>query len=269
MFAKVLVVSIVSLCTLLALGMFGYMIYEYLIHPGGPWHVLNGTSDSLIEWLPLYLHMIGASILIILGPIQLLRGLCKMRWHKYTGGAYVFGAVLNSFGGIFFMNFNQTVGGPGMTTPFTVYGMLVFIYAMITMTLGLYKHRILHSMWVFRMYFLGIASVFYRGLYIIAYFIRGHHHITFHEPIDMAFNWLFFIIPMFMTEMGLLIYYHCPLTHKRHNISDRIIIYDQSSPRLLLQGEAYGSSQEALIVPQRETSSDTSPEEYYKAVEIV
>lgn len=206
MIGKVVVAGIVILWALASYAMFGYMLYKYIIHPGD-WNLLPGTCCELIQWLPLYGHIIGASIMILFGPIQMLRLISKRGQccHKYTGGIYIAGAILSSFSGILFMNFNATVGGQSMTVPFTVSGMVIFVFAIMTLVSGIYNRKADHKMWLFRMYFVGTSSVFYRVLYLITYVIRGHHHITFQEPLDMAFNWLFFIIPMFLVEIGLLI----------------------------------------------------------------
>lgn len=206
MLAKVLVAGIIVTWTIMIYAMFGYMMYEYIIYPGN-WNLLKGTCCEIIQWVPLYAHIVGACIMIVFGSIQILRMIRKIPGHRYTGGIYIIGAILSSFGGIFFMNFNETVGGTAMTVPFTVYGMIVFTYAMITMTTGIYRRKVEHRFWLFRMYFVGTSSVFYRVLYLCTYLIDGHERVTFHNPLDMAFNWLFFVVPMFMVEIGLLMYY--------------------------------------------------------------
>lgn len=211
MFAKITIIFPIVLWTMLNYGMIAYMLYEYLLYPDGPWHVLRGTCCKPIQRIPLYIHMVGAVVMILLGPVQLLNEWCKTRFHPYIGGVYVLGAVMNSVGGIVFMNFNETVGGPSMTVPFTVSGVLVFNWAMITMTLGLYRLKKYHKLWVFRMFFLGTASTFYRLLYIGTFIIYGRYRPTFTEPLDQAYNWLFFIVPMFVCEIGLFLYYRCNL----------------------------------------------------------
>ena len=52
---------------------------------------------------------------------------------------------------------------------------------------------------------IGSASVFYRILYFLACF-RIDCNITFNSPMDYAFNWLFFIIPIIITEIWLALY---------------------------------------------------------------
>ena len=208
MLGKIILGITLTSWMILTFGMFIYMLYEYLIHPGGPWYILRGTCCSPIEWIPLFLLMIGVSGMIITGPIQLLNCVYKNPFHQYIGGLFVLFAVMTSFAGIFFMNFNETVGGPAMTTPFTVSGVLIFVYAMIVLSTGYYRQKKIHKFWVFRLYILGTASMFYRLLYLIAYLGYGSWPATFHYTIDKTFNWMFFIIPLFCCEVGILLYQH-------------------------------------------------------------
>lgn len=85
------------------------------------------------------------------------------------------------------MLYNGTVGYNWMTVPFTICGVLTFIYAA---THNLVRHRA----WAIRAFFIGNASPLYRLLY----------QVTFHGPLDNLFDWLFFLVPMGLAELYLL-----------------------------------------------------------------
>lgn len=202
---KVFVTFGITLWTLITWIFTGYMIYDYIIHPNGPWNILPNLCCESIQKIPLYMHIIGATLMLIIGPFQLTNSIYKTRVHRYTGVLYILGAILASFGGILFMMFNGTVGGNLMTIPFTIYGILVFFSAAITMYLGIKKDINNHRPWAFRMYVIGSSSVFYRILYFLACFWRDCN-ITFDSPMDYVFNWLFFLLPILIVEIWLLLY---------------------------------------------------------------
>ena len=103
-----------------------------------------------------------------------------------------------SFGGVSFIMLNGTVGGIWMSIPFFIYGILNAVCTIITVYF-VFNHDHRHRRLAIRMYIIGSASVFYRILYVMSCLIKCK--ITFHSPMDYAFNWLFFLIPMLIGEL--------------------------------------------------------------------
>lgn len=184
----------------------GWMIYNYIIHPDGQsWNSLPNLCCNLTQTIPIYMHINGATIMLIIGPFQLTNIFYKTCIHKYTGCLYIIGAFLAAIGGLLFMSLNGTVGGNPMTIPFTIYGLLVLLCATMVTYFALKRDIDSHRYWAFRMYMIGSASVFYRVLYFLAC-PSLECDVNFNSPRDYAFNWLFFVIPIIITEIWLALY---------------------------------------------------------------
>lgn len=173
----------------------GYMFYEYIFQPNKNWNILPNICCTLHQKIPIYLHIFGACLILIFGPIQLLR----IKGHIDTGIIYINGCIFASLFGLTFIALNDTVGGLLMTIPFIVYGILVLIFVMIL----IYNINRCHYKWAVRSYILGSSSVFYRVLYFVICPIIKYEIVTFDKPIDYVINWLFFVIPMIITELCL------------------------------------------------------------------
>jgi hypothetical protein len=67
-----------------------------------------------------------------------------------------------SGGGIVFMLYNGTVGYNWMTVPFTICGVLTFIYAVTAAYFAATHNLVRHRAWVIRAFFIGNASPLYQ-----------------------------------------------------------------------------------------------------------
>lgn len=206
-FGKIVVGILLGLWALTTWVFAGYMIYAYIAHPDGSWDLLPHLCCDPEQRLPIMMHIVGACIMLLLGPFQLINAVKKTTIHPYTGILFVSGAIFAASGGILYMAYNDSIGGYRMTVPFTLYGAVLFVYTMAVVVTVVQRRFDLHKRWVVRLYLVATASVFYRVLYLFAFIIRGRWHVTFRDPIDIAFNWLFFIIPMLIAELGLFLYY--------------------------------------------------------------
>lgn len=72
------------------------------------------------------------------------------------------------------MLYNGTVGYNWMTVPFTICGVLTFIYAVTAAYFAATHNLVRHRAWAIRAFFIGNASPLYRLLY----------QVTFHGPLD-------------------------------------------------------------------------------------
>ena len=205
----------VVLWTLITLSFTGYLMYFYIGNPSGDWRILPDICCSLWRKLPLYIHIMGAAVVLWFGPVQMLNTIHyfrfhRVKFHKWTGIVYIIGCILASLGGLGFIILNGTVGRINMTIAFSVAGVLTFIFAMITSYFAVKGPTVLHRTWAIRLYALASSSVFYRVLYFAIYpVIRrlfGNLHGTyFHAPLDIAFDWLYFVVPMIVAEIYLYI----------------------------------------------------------------
>lgn len=93
------------------------MVYEYIEHSDGPWNILPHPCFKSTQKIPLYIQIIGSTLMLLFGIFQLTNVLYKTCIHKYTCILY----ILASSGGLLFMMFNGSVGCDPITIPFTIY----------------------------------------------------------------------------------------------------------------------------------------------------
>ena len=197
-----ILVGIVSPVTWL---FFIYILMTYLIHPEGIWLKLPHLSDDIWERLPMFIHFIGGSIISVVGTFQLTNYFWKTRIHPYTGILYVNGVILASSGGLIYILVNGTIGGLCMDVAFATNGIILFIYAMITAYFAVKRQTDRHLRWAIRLYVLGTSSAFYRVLYYVTCFIMNCRYVNFRGPLDHVYDWIYFLIPMAISEIYLLI----------------------------------------------------------------
>lgn len=185
-----------------------YEVTQYVINPHGNWTNIPGICCELKQKIPLYMHIIGSVMILVLGPLQAVNFLRKLPTHKYTGALYAVGCVAASVGGLTFIFINGTVGGWGMSLAFGVYGFAVLILTVLVTVNTFLAHQF-HWELATRLFWLASASPFYRLLYIIACAVRDCSKITFTEPIDYVFDWLFFIIPVLIAEIFIFVSKKC------------------------------------------------------------
>lgn len=195
-----------------------YLFYGYLAHPAGgslgdddseSWHTLPGLCCKLQQTIPIYLHIVGATIILLLGPFQTLNFIKRLSIHKWTGAIYLLGCCMASLGGLTFIAFNSTVGGPMMSIPFTIAGTLTLFFPSLAAYYGFKRMLSRHQEWAIRTYAIASSSVFYRVLYfgvyrLLALWWPSLHTEDFRGPIDYLFSWLYFIIPWGLAELYLL-----------------------------------------------------------------
>lgn len=205
--------------TSLKVLLFGWIIYtiiflvhlfgEYLLNPSGHWNILPNLCCDLTHKVPMYMHIVGATIIIIFGPVQLINNFYKTRLHPYTGIIYLNGFILASGGGLTFIGFNGTVAGIWMTVPFIIYGVLMLIYPGLMVYYAVSGQIKKHYQWSIRTFMLGTGSVLYRTLYQITCFILIKCGIiTFTGWMDYMFDWLFFLIPIIIAEIYILLVHY-------------------------------------------------------------
>jgi len=184
-----------------------YMIGTYLFEPHGHWKVLSNLCCELTQKIPMYVHIFAGTIIMIIGPLQICQLSHKLKIHKVTGYIYIISCLFVFIGGFSFIILNDTVGGLLMSIPFSIYGFLILLHVLVAYVYihkqDYYKHR----RWGIRLFMLGNASWLYRILYTITcHVITKCLVITWTSTMDYIFDWAFFIIPMIVSEIYLLIF---------------------------------------------------------------
>jgi len=197
--------SIILLCWILYTTLFIYYILDsYIANPFGHWSVLDNLCCDYIKKIPIYIHCIGGVSLMILGPLQILNMYYPIKIHKYLGYMYIASCLMACIGGWSFIGFNSTVGGFWMSFPFAIYGLLISAYPLTTWYYIRKNDVINHRRWALRTFLLGNGSLLYRTFYeVMCDIMIQCGIITFNEPIDYVFNWLFFLVPMILSEIYL------------------------------------------------------------------
>lgn len=206
--------TVVVLWSLTGWAFITYLYHFYLSNPEGHWKILPNLNGP--EQKPLiYLHIVGATLILLLGPFQMLNNVYRTRIHRWTGVIYALGCLLSSLAGLGFIILNGTGGGVWMTLAFSLSGTLIFILTLITIYFALWDSPLYHRAWAIRLYALASSSVFYRALYFGVVPLLGlPHWRNFQAPLDVTFDWLYFLVPMAFTELYLRIrwrrFYCCP-----------------------------------------------------------
>lgn len=168
--------------------------------------ILSSIGNLYLPAFGMYLHFISGFCLIILSNFQLLplfEYILYRRLHKIFGTINIIFCISLSLGGLIFIFSNSTSGGINMSIAFSCYGILLLVVTMITYIYIRYKNKEKHIEWGLRLYALIMSSLFYRILYLIS-FIFGYTITSsqdFKRPLDMCFDWLFFILPLIIIEI--------------------------------------------------------------------
>lgn len=152
----------------------GYIVVFYLGAPRlGAMERWNRTLPRLYEaghqsaTFAIGAHFAAGALLLLLGPIQLIRPL-RERFravHRWTGRVYVLAAGLAGLGGLDFILSKGTVGGPVMSLGFGLYGALMVLAATQTWRFGAMRATERHRAWGIRLVALVVGSWLYRMEY--------------------------------------------------------------------------------------------------------
>src|SRR3954468_14608865 len=109
-------------------------------------------------------HFMTGTILLLLGPIQLIRtGHESAPWlHRWLGRLYGFAALVTGLGGLAFIARKETIGGMPMSVGFSLYGALMVVAAVETVRHARARRFDEHRAWAIRLFALAIGSWLYR-----------------------------------------------------------------------------------------------------------
>ncbi len=150
------------------------------------------------------LHFAAGGLILVLGCVQLVRGVRERRpgLHRVLGRVYVAASLLTGVGGLGFIVAKGTVGGPVMDLGFGLYGMAVVVAAAQT-----YRHARVraferHRAWALRLFALALGSWLYRmdyGFWLLLTGGSGHTE-DFRGPFDRLMAFAFFVPNLLVVE---------------------------------------------------------------------
>jgi len=150
-------------------------------------------------------HFVFGALILLLGPIQLVRGL-RERWpqvHRWLGRVYAASAVLTGLGGIGFIALRGTVGGPMMSAAFALYGVLMMLAGVQTVRHAMARRFERHRAWAIRLFALAVGSWLYRMYYGLWFAVTdgAGHTEQFDGWFDLVMDWWFFLPNLLVAEI--------------------------------------------------------------------
>ncbi len=151
------------------------------------------------------LHFMAGGIILILGSIQLLKGV-RTRYptfHRWTGRVYIIASILTAVGGLSFIVLEGTIGGTVMDIGFGLYGILMLLAAVETLRHAKAGRMEQHNAWAWRLYALAIGSWLYRmdyGFWFLLADGAGHTD-NFQGWFDQIMAFFFYIPNLIIVEL--------------------------------------------------------------------
>ncbi|AOY80091.1 DUF2306 domain-containing protein [Moorena producens JHB] len=109
-----------------------------------------------------------------------------------------------SLGGLFFILTKHTVGGLPMDIGFSLYGVLILLWATLTYKNARDQEFDSHRRWALRLFALGISSWLYRVEYSLWALLNGglvgHNFDTWDGPLDYVMDFFFYIPTLLVCE---------------------------------------------------------------------
>jgi len=149
-------------------------------------------------------HFIAGSVLLLLGPVQLI-GAVRRRLpalHRWLGRVYVISAGLAGLGGLVFIAVRGTVGGTVMDIGFGLYGVLMVLCAWMAFVRARAGRFDAHRAWAIRLFALTVGSWLYRMEYGSWFLLTGGVGVgrDFSGAFDMVMAFLFFLPNLLVAE---------------------------------------------------------------------
>lgn len=156
--------------------------------------------------LSLFVHMVAGAAITVLALLQTLPGLRARHpaFHRRSGRLVLAAAMLTALGGLAYIARQGTIGGPGMSAGFALYGVLMALAAARTWRFaGADVPR--HRRWGLRLVWLAIGSWLYRVQYGLWYAATGGLGSTeaFDGPFDRVMVVGFFLPHLLLLELFL------------------------------------------------------------------
>lgn len=208
-----------KLVVVITLGLGCWFSYEAirLYFVNNDWNHIPFIKDEMkdiVNKIIMAGHLCSWIMTMILGAILILmHKWTPLNLHKIFGTIYFLMAMINGWLSISYIILNDTIGGLWMRVAFGIYGIcvltasgMVFITGHLNSSVAKFKLGT-HFEWILRSYAFSMGSFWYRALYMIS-MLFGYNASTvedFQRPLDMSFDYLFFIPSAILVELVLVI----------------------------------------------------------------
>lgn len=165
-----------------AIGQIFFAYYILIFYGGsalaGEWHrwtqrlIVGFTTEDVFGNLQLVLHIALAFIITIGGLIQFIPMIRRHfpAFHRWNGRVYGITAVLISLGALY-LTWVRGMAGPVPQIGISINGLLILIFAVMTVRLAIKRNFVMHHRWALRL-FIAVSGVwFFRigfGFWLIA-----------------------------------------------------------------------------------------------------
>jgi hypothetical protein len=175
------------------------------LHQRKPTRLLH--ADDPAASLSLFVHMIAGAAITLLALVQTLPSV-RARWpraHRVSGRIVTAAALATAAGGLGYIARQGTIGGPGMSAGFALYGVLLAVAAVQTFRFARARSLERHRRWALRLVWLAIGSWLYRVQYGLWHAATGGLGSTeaFDGPFDQAMFVGFFLPHLLLLELWL------------------------------------------------------------------
>ncbi|WP_298851864.1 DUF2306 domain-containing protein [uncultured Ruegeria sp.] len=155
------------------------------------------ADDQFVGNAAMLVHILAGTLLVVLVPLQLLKGLRLEynRLHRAMGTGLVALALITGLAGMTYIPLRGTIGGPVMSAAFFLYGLCLFTAALMVARMALARDRAGHWAWGLRLFWLALGSWLYRLHYTLWYLLTGGlgSEPDFSGPFDLVQNFAFFV----------------------------------------------------------------------------
>jgi hypothetical protein len=159
---------------------------------------------TMLATLGIGLHFATGTILLLLGPVQLIGAVRARvpRLHRWIGRLYGFAALMSGLGGLAFIALQGTIGGGPMNLGFSLYGALIVVASVQTVRNAMWRRFDVHRAWAIRLFALVIGSWLYRmdyGFWRLLAHGAGHTP-AFDGTFDVVMSFFFYIPNLIVAE---------------------------------------------------------------------
>lgn len=194
-----------------------FAVYMWVTYAWSGWHQRFALWNTLLgnlyvpkrplATLGIGLHVMAGSIIVLIGPLQLIPSLRERRpgFHRALGRIYLVAALVACFGGNLFIFLNGTVGGPVMSVAFSLYGWLLGLCALQAGRMAMKGDIVEHRKWALRLFALGIGPLLYRieyGLWALCFGMKAHYA-NWKGPLDYVMDFFFYVPNLIVCEVYL------------------------------------------------------------------
>jgi len=155
-----------ALAWTLSVLFFLYIVDQFFAKPWTDWRTVTWYGQSLGRAIPIMFHWAAGSIILLLGPLQLLPSIRrrKLAVHRWNGRAYLMAVAVVGTAGALYVVTEGTAGGISMDVSFFLYGVLFLGCGCMTYVRARQRLVVQHHCWALRTFIMGVASMIYRVL---------------------------------------------------------------------------------------------------------